>query len=129
MNKHKNINYLFYGILLTSLVLFGTYVLCHKFIIIPECIFFSKFNIYCPGCGCTRAFKSMIKFNFVQSLIYNPTVIYYTSIILLYVFTSILDMILKKDISAKINIKLLFYFGVIILIITCIVKNILLLCH
>ena len=126
MNKHKNINYLFYGILLTSLVLLFTYILCHKFIIIPECIFFSKFNIYCPGCGCTRAFKSMIKFNFVQSLIYNPTVIYYTSIILLYVFTS---MILKKDISAKINIKLLFYFGVIILIITCIVKNILLLCH
>lgn len=127
MNKYKNINYLFYGILFTAMVLLITYVLFHKFISIPECIFFTKFNIYCPGCGCTRAFKSMIRFNFVQSLIYNPTVIYYTSIILVYIFTSALDIILKKDISSRINIKLLFYIGIIILIITCMIKNILLL--
>ena len=120
----KNINYLFYAILLTALVLLFVYCIWGENLRIPQCIFFTKFNIYCPGCGCTRAFIEMIHFNIIQSLIYNPGVIYYTIIISLYVIASILDIILKKDIVTKINMKTLFYIGIIILIITCIFKNI-----
>lgn len=83
----KNINYLFYAILLTAVVLLCTYLILGKNLIIPKCIFWTKFNIYCPGCGCTRAFIEMVHFNIIQSLKYNPGVVYYTLIISLYVIT------------------------------------------
>lgn len=50
------------------------------FIIIPttyfinnpsNCIFRSKYNIICPTCGVTRAFSSIMHFNFKQAFMYN----------------------------------------------------------
>ena len=120
----KNINYLCYAILFTAFVLLSIYFILGENLRIPECIFLTKFNFYCPGCGGTRAFIEMINFNFIQSLIYNPAVVYYTFIISLYMIISVIDIILKKDIVVKINMEKLFYIGIIILIITCIIKNI-----
>ena len=38
------------------------------------CIFLYLFNIPCPGCGMTRAFLSLLKFDFKSAFIYNPTI-------------------------------------------------------
>ena len=35
------------------------------------CPFFNIFNIPCPACGLTRAFKLIIQFRFIESLKYN----------------------------------------------------------
>ncbi|MBR5228150.1 MAG: DUF2752 domain-containing protein [Clostridia bacterium] len=124
--ENKKINYLFYGILLTALLLIAIYILFGGTIPRPRCYIYSEFGIYCPGCGCTRAFKSMLRGEFIQSLIFNPTVMYYTVIIFIYMLCSVLDKVLKKNISSKIHIKLLFYIGVAIFICTWIIKNIIL---
>lgn len=41
----------------------------------PDCFFKSTFGIDCPGCGMTRAFFSLVKGNFMESLAYNPGLI------------------------------------------------------
>lgn len=35
------------------------------------CPFFNIFNIPCPSCGLTRAFKLIMQFKFIESLKYN----------------------------------------------------------
>ena len=50
------------------------------------CFVRRKFHIYCPGCGGTRAVIALLKFDFRQSLYYNPIVI----LLCLYVFLMII---------------------------------------
>lgn len=39
------------------------------------CIFFELTNLYCSGCGMTRAIKSLITFDFYQAIRYNVLII------------------------------------------------------
>lgn len=43
----------------------------------PECGFFATTGLYCPGCGGTRAVKSLLRGNLVQSFLYHPFVLYF----------------------------------------------------
>lgn len=40
-----------------------------------ECLVRKHFQIYCPGCGGTRAVQALLRLQFAQSLCYNPVVI------------------------------------------------------
>lgn len=40
-----------------------------------HCPFRVFWGIYCPGCGCTRALKCLLKFDFAGSLHNNPSII------------------------------------------------------
>ena len=50
-------------------------------------------GIYCPGCGITRMFVSMIELNFYQAFRYNPLVFIYLIVFILYI---ILKFTIKK---------------------------------
>ena len=49
------------------------------------CVFLSLFDIPCPGCGMTRAFFSVLRFDFLQALKYN-VVIFFMPYVFLYLF-------------------------------------------
>ncbi len=42
---------------------------------IYKCAFFETFHLYCPGCGGTRAFFSLLHFDILSSLRYNPVLV------------------------------------------------------
>lgn len=48
-----------------------------------DCFWYTRFGYYCPGCGGTRAFESMLYGHFIQSLIYHPFVLYILSLIII----------------------------------------------
>ena len=63
-------------VLFSLIVLVGfTYFLLIRFtgIIIP-CFFFQLTGYYCPGCGVTRLFLSLFRFQLYQAFRYNPLV-------------------------------------------------------
>lgn len=43
-----------------------------KDILGPECIFRVNWEIYCPGCGGTRALLALMQGEIIQSIKYNP---------------------------------------------------------
>ena len=41
----------------------------------PKCPSYWLFDVYCPGCGITRALHALLHGNFLQALAYNPLAI------------------------------------------------------
>lgn len=41
-----------------------------------ECVLLEKYQIYCPGCGGTRAIKALLQGEFIKSFWYHPIVLY-----------------------------------------------------
>ena len=65
---------IFLGISLVAGALFY-YVLLPQ-LSLPPCVLYTYFGLYCPGCGGTRAFISLLHGHFLQSLWYHPLVPY-----------------------------------------------------
>ena len=42
----------------------------------PPCAFFTRTGLYCPGCGGTRALKSLLRGDFIKAFMYHPFVVY-----------------------------------------------------
>lgn len=56
---------------------------------LPECTFLSATGLYCPGCGGTRAVKSLLRGDLIRSFLYHPFVVYFAisySIFMIYEF-------------------------------------------
>lgn len=45
---------------------------------IPECVIKTHYQVYCPGCGSTRALRFLLQGDFLQSFVSNPLVIFIT---------------------------------------------------
>ena len=56
----------------------------HYFNIGIPCIFYEVTNLYCPGCGITRAIISLLKLDFYQAFRFNPLVIILLPFLLIY---------------------------------------------
>lgn len=54
-----------------------------------DCFWYTHWGLYCPGCGGTRAFESMLYGHFIKSFIYHPFVLY----VVLTLFISFLSYI------------------------------------
>lgn len=94
---------------------------------IPECIFYTKFNIYCPGCGGTRAFIHLLSGDIIKSIISNPSVFYFILFVIIYLI--LYAYIKLKNMEEKILTKYCtvgFYIGIFLILTNCIVRNILL---
>lgn len=39
------------------------------------CVIKRKYNIYCPGCGCTRSLEALLELNVFQSIKCNPIIV------------------------------------------------------
>ena len=110
------------GIIIIGTILYKMYF--YKFITISECLFYSKYGIFCPGCGCTRAFIALLQGNLIQSFLYNPTVLYATIMTAVYIITQTIARITKKKVWALTYKPIYLYIGITILLITCLIKNI-----
>lgn len=121
--KKTNITYLTvfitYIILLTAIV---SYMLFLKnFIEIPMCPVYKYLGLYCPACGGTRAVISFFHFHIIDSILYNPIVLYTIITSTLYLIIETINFILKKSISLP--WKILIYIGLAILVINWITQN------
>ena len=50
------------------------------------CLFHDWLHLYCPACGGTRALEALLKFNFLESIRYNPLVLIFF-LMFLYFYT------------------------------------------
>lgn len=80
------------------------YFISKVFSIGIPCMFYEITHLYCPGCGITRMFFSLLKLDFYQAFRYNPLVFCYLVMFILY-----------KLINLKFKIKIPSYFSYILL--------------
>ena len=94
-----------------------------------KCLFPILFEMYCPGCGGTRALHALMKGNILESLYYHPFVVYVAGIIFYYFFMGIYTFWWKRD--GKIYYRYsnwILYMAVVIILVYAIVRNVLLIC-
>lgn len=60
------------------------------------CVYYELTGIYCPGCGMTRAFLSLLKLDFYQALRYNAFSIIVAVLLALYIFGAIYGWLFNK---------------------------------
>lgn len=82
------------------------------------CIFHKLTNLYCPGCGMTRAFISLIKLDLYQAFRYNMLVIIYVPFFIIY---GVNKYILKNKYKIP---RFIFYILLVITILFAILRNI-----
>ena len=82
------------------------------------CPIYTKFYIYCPGCGITRMIRSILKLEFYQAFRYNML-----AFILLILFIIYIIICIIKKSFVKIDKRIL-YIIVILIIVFTILRNI-----
>ena len=129
MKKKKSYNdYIYISLLIAIIILIIAYII---YVLIGKppifnCLIYEKYGIYCPGCGCTRAFISLIHGKLITSIYYNPTVLYTVIVLGIYIFSNTIAKIFKIE-NLKFIMKynpIYIYIGIFILLGTCIIKNI-----
>ena len=73
------------------------------------CIFKKITGFYCPGCGITRMFRSLLELNIYQAFRYNPLVFILLILGLIYLIYYLYIKISKKELK-KISKKIWYYY-------------------
>ena len=115
IDKSKKL--LFIAILLSILFLY----LNKRFSFYIPCIFHKITHLYCPGCGITRMFLSILKLDFYQAFRFNPLMFFMSPFIIIYEIIYYINWI--QDKKFKIS-KKIWYILLIITIIYTILRNI-----
>ena len=124
----KTENYCYYVINLI-IIIFGISVVITNFFnidifhLFPNCSLLSSVGYYCPGCGGTRAFISLLHLNIVRSIIYHPFVLYESIIISLFWITKTFEILSKKRFKSIHLRPIYFYIAIALIIIQWIFKN------
>ena len=119
MKRLKNLLILF------SIIIFVSIAISSKIKLV--CVFKKYLNINCPGCGLTRAFKSILSFDLITATKYNVLSIPLFICIIIFIFSIIKDIVLNKETTIVFlnNIfKRHYVILLIIIFITMIVNNI-----
>ncbi len=91
----------------------------------PSCVFYSRFGLYCFGCGGSRAVKALMAGDIFASLYYHPVVLYAAAIYGVFMISHTLHLISRGRIKG-IQFHSWFLFGaLIIIILNFIIKNVL----
>lgn len=80
-----------------------------------ECPFRKLFNIYCPGCGATRMFKSLLKLDIYQAFRYNPLMFILLVILLpIYIIIDIIYYTKNKKLIKVTKTQIILLFSIIV---------------
>lgn len=89
MKRLKNLLILF------SIIIFVSIAISSKIKLV--CVFKKYLNINCPGCGLTRAFKSILSFDLIIATKYNVLSIPLFICMIIFIFSIIKDVVLNKE--------------------------------
>lgn len=89
MKRLKNLLILF------SIIIFVSIAISSKIKLV--CVFKKYLNINCPGCGLTRAFKSILSFDLITATKYNVLSIPLFICMIIFIFSIIKDIALNKE--------------------------------
>ena len=64
---------------------------------ISVCWFYSKYHLYCPGCGCTRSLVALVRGDLLHALYYNPAVPFAVVLIMVYLSSQTLWRLRKRQ--------------------------------
>ena len=124
----KKTDYNYIVILITYIILISVILLyiieLYKYISIPNCPIYKYLGFYCPACGSTRAVISLCEYHIIQSIKYNPTIIYTFILATVYLLIETFNKLLNKEIHVK--WKIFIYVDLIICFINWILQNIIL---
>lgn len=119
MKRLKNLLILF------SIIIFVSIAISSKIKLV--CVFKKYLNINCPGCGLTRAFRSILSFDLITATKYNILSIPLFICMIIFIFSIIKDIVLGKETTIVFlnNIfKRHYVILLIIIFITMIINNI-----
>ena len=100
------------------------YKLDSLFNISIPCIFHKITNLYCPGCGITRAIFSLMEFNIIAAIKYNLLIILVFPFLGYYIFINVRDWIFFKERNNLVFSNKVWNFLLIITILFGILRNI-----
>lgn len=72
-----------------------------------KCIFYETTGLYCSGCGITRMFLSLLRFEFYQAFRYNPLIFSLGIFLILYLIYCFIKYKKIKPINNKLSIVLI----------------------
>lgn len=75
------------------ILIFAIYYIFIIYGINLNCVFKTYFNVECPACGMTRAFYSILNFDFIHAFLYNILSIPLAIIVIISIFILIYDFI------------------------------------
>lgn len=97
-------------------IIFIAFLYYFKIIDIP-CLFLKITHFYCPGCGITRAIRSLLSLNFYQAFRYNNLIIILIPVFLIYYFEAICTKFKIKNLNISKYMKNKFWISILIIII------------
>ena len=97
------------------LMISGIFILFIIFFFDVHCIFKTVFQIPCISCGLTRAFKCILKLDFITATKYNVLSIPLFIMITTFYITYFISIIFKKDYIYKLYNLLCKYYNVLII--------------
>ena len=119
----------FYGIIaLFAFAAVGVVIglIDHSGIVLPDCIFHMKTGLYCPGCGGTRAVRSLLHGHLIRSLWYHPFVFYGAVLYAVYMISNTIKRYINHNFYGMKYKDIYVYIWIAILLLNFIVRNILL---
>ncbi|MBR4582130.1 MAG: DUF2752 domain-containing protein [Lachnospiraceae bacterium] len=114
----------FLGIFAVAIVVFllwGEWLTHRK----AGCMFLLLFNMYCPGCGCTRAFNHLVHLHVWTSFLCNPFVLVTVVMYSAFMINTFLCHHTKKLGFTSFPVTKLVYADLILLILQWVIRNVL----
>lgn len=110
MSKKQEIS----SLIIFILIILITYLIYYSFTGngIP-CMFKKLTGLYCPGCGITRMFLSLLRFDIYQAFRYNPLVFI---LLATYLFYIIIDLVKYSKTNKHLKISNKIYWTLLILV-------------
>lgn len=123
------------GIIVSIMQNFGVINLSQ---LLYPCLFHQITGLFCPGCGGTRAFTSLLQGRFISCFVYHPFVFYCFVMYVLFMTSHTLEKLYISNNKKKAPNKSPFakglplrigyvYFGIVIILLQWMIKNIFLL--
>lgn len=93
---------------------------------IAACWIYEELHLYCPGCGCTRAFEALLRGDLLHSLRYNAGVLYFAVGVTVYLLTQTVQRLSRGKIRCALAFRPIYlHLGFGILVLNALVWNIL----